>query len=151
MGRYLYQAILMPNDGGYDVRFPDLDGCFTCGNDMKDAINMAADAASTYVSALSRSGDPIPEPKVHKTCEDDISVWISFEAEPSFIVDGPVMSAAKAARMLGVSAGRVTHMIDAGILEGYRDGRHTWITQSSVEARIAQPRGAGRPKKAALV
>ena len=59
-----------------------------------------------------------------------------------------MVSAAQAARELGVSAGRVTHMLDAGILDGYRSGRRTYVTEASIAARKASPRDAGRPKRA---
>ena len=33
MKTYVYQAVLTPDeDGGYDVEFPSLPGCFTCGD-----------------------------------------------------------------------------------------------------------------------
>lgn len=152
MDRLTYQAFLTPEEeGGYGVRFPDLDGCYTCGDDYADAVNMAADAAKTFVAALMKHGDPIPEAKRHDVPDGDDSVWVSFEVDPSYIVDGPVVSAAQAARELGLSAGRVTHMLNAGLLEGYREGRRTWVTTASIEARKAAPVASGRPRKAVAV
>lgn len=85
-------------------------------------------------------------------------IFASFQEDPvrpkgsddSYIVSGEVVSAAQAARELGVSAGCVTHMIDAGILDGYRSGRRTFITRDSIDKRLAEHRGAGRPRKAAM-
>lgn len=122
MGKYIYDAILTPEEeGGYSVDVPALPGCFTCGDDCRDAAFMAADAMKTWI-----------------------------EADKAHVVDGPVVSAAQAARELGVSAGRVTHMIDAGILDGYRSGRRTYVTEASIAARKAAPRDAGRPRREAL-
>lgn len=39
--------------------------------------------------------------------------------------------------MLGVSAGRITLMLDSGILQGYRRGRGTYVTVESIERRAA--------------
>lgn len=59
---------------------------------------------------------------------------------------GKTVSAAKASRMLGVSAGRVTHMLDSGILQGYRRGRRTYVTVESIEKRAATHPGARWPR-----
>lgn len=150
MDRCIYQAFLEPEeDGRYSVSFPDLDGCYTCGDDYVDAVDMAADAAKTFVAALMSFGDPVPAPSVHKAPKGVEDVWVSFEADPSYIVDGPVVSAAQAARELGVTPARVTRMMNAGQLDGYRSGRRTYISEASIQARLASPRSAGRPKKAA--
>lgn len=133
------------------MTLPDLDGCYTCGDDFMDAVAMAADAAKTYVAALMAEGEPVPSPSLHEVPKGDADVWVSFDVDPSYIVEGPVVSAAQAARDLGLSAGRITHMLDAGLLDGYREGRRTWVTLASIEARKASPVSAGRPKKAAAV
>lgn len=42
--RYAYPAVFTPEtDGGFSVNFPDLEGCYTCGDDMPDALMMAED------------------------------------------------------------------------------------------------------------
>ena len=48
--------------------------------------------------------------------------------------------------MLGVSAGRVTLILDSGILQGYRRGRRTYVTVESIEGRAATHPGTGRPR-----
>ncbi|MCM1335121.1 MAG: type II toxin-antitoxin system HicB family antitoxin [Bacteroides sp.] len=44
-----YPICLYPNDNGYTVIVPDLNGCVTEGKDLSDAIYMAIDAASLWV------------------------------------------------------------------------------------------------------
>lgn len=134
-------------DGGYSVCFPDLDGCYSCGDDFIDAVVMAEDAAKTFVSFLLKEGDKVPKAKRHDTPEGDESVWVTFEADPSYIVEGPVVSAAEAARRLNLSRARITSMLNSGLLDGYRTGRHTYVTEKSIKARLKAPRSAGRPKK----
>lgn len=73
---------------------------------------------------------------------------IFVETDETYVVEGPFMSAAAAARELGVSAGRITRMLDSGIFDGYRSGRRTFITQESVSRRKQQPHRPGRPRKA---
>ena len=45
MSKYVYPAIFTSEpDGGYSVYFPDLEGCYTCGDTLADALFMAEDA-----------------------------------------------------------------------------------------------------------
>lgn len=50
------------------------------------------------------------------------------------------MAASTAARELGVTPGRVTQLLAANQLEGWRDGRNTYVTADSVRARLADMR-----------
>ena len=44
MARYAYPAVFTPEENGqFSVNFPDLESCYTCGDDMKDALIMAED------------------------------------------------------------------------------------------------------------
>lgn len=151
MGKYIFDAIITPeDDGSYSVELPTLPGCFTCGDDYGDAVAMAADAARTWVASKLKHGEVVPPYRKEAAPEGSERLCVFFEVDGSYIVDGPVISAAQAARELGVSRGRVTHMIDAGLLDAYRSGRRTWVSEASVEARKENPRRAGRPRKGAL-
>lgn len=45
MAEYVYPAIFTPEEKGmFSIRFPDIDGCFTCGDSLEDGIEMAKDA-----------------------------------------------------------------------------------------------------------
>lgn len=147
MGKYVYQAVLFPEEeGGYSVSFPDLPGCFSCGDDYMDAVAMGADAAKTYIGSLLLHGEAVPSPTRHETPAEGESIHVFFETDPDYIVQSEVVSAAEASRELGVTPGRVSHMLSSGILEGYRTGRRTWITKDSIAARKAEKPKAGRPK-----
>ncbi|MCC8103037.1 MAG: type II toxin-antitoxin system HicB family antitoxin [Clostridiales bacterium] len=44
MAKYRYPAVFTPEEEGrYSVSFPDIDGCYTCGDNLEDAIMMAED------------------------------------------------------------------------------------------------------------
>ena len=151
MSKFIFQAILTPEEeGGYSVEFPDLPGCFSCGDTFNDAVAMGADAAKTYVASLLGHGEAVPEPQRHRCPSGAEDVMVFFETDPSYIVEGDVVSAAEASRMLGVSAGRITHMLDAGVLDGYREGRRTWVSVASIEKRLSEVPKAGRPRKAQM-
>ena len=149
MAKFLYQAILTPDDeGGYSVEFPDLPGCISEGDTYEEAVWMAADAAKTWLASCMAHGGIIPEHTRHEVPQGCEQVVLFLEAEPDYVLVGEVVSAAEAARMLGISAGRVSHMINAGILQGCRKGRHTLVSLASVQARMNSVHGPGRPKAA---
>jgi predicted RNase H-like HicB family nuclease len=59
--QYIYPAIFHVEDNnGYSIEFPDLDGCFTCGNDLQDALYMAWDACAGWLSTAIKMNEPIP-------------------------------------------------------------------------------------------
>lgn len=61
--KYAYPAIFTPEeDGGFSVVFPDLEGCFTCGDDMADALFMAEDALALVLYGYESDGREIPAP-----------------------------------------------------------------------------------------
>ena len=46
-----YPAVFLKDteSDGYTILFPDLPGCISCGDDVKDALYMANDALGTYL------------------------------------------------------------------------------------------------------
>ena len=60
MAKYVYTAILESEDGLYNVSFPDLPGCYTCGDDLSDALRMAEDALGGWLSRAEEKGAEIP-------------------------------------------------------------------------------------------
>lgn len=59
--KYVFPAIFTPEDGGaYSVIFPDLDGCYTCGDDLQDALEMAEDALALTLYGYEKDNRPVP-------------------------------------------------------------------------------------------
>jgi excisionase family DNA binding protein len=146
MARYIYEVELRPDSGGYCVRVPDLDGCFTEGDNVIDALNMANDALKTFVAALLKYDDPIPEPMFgHEAPEGGMVVALSFETDASYIVEEVAPS--EAAEMLGVSRSRISHMIRDGVLQSTKIAGETKVTLESINEYLESPRKAGRPRK----
>ena len=50
-------------DGSYFVAYPDLKGCFSTGDDIKEAIEMANDAKKAWLETAIENNIYIPEPK----------------------------------------------------------------------------------------
>ena len=76
--KYIYPAIFHPeDDGGYSISFPDLDGCFTQGDDIEDALYMAWDAAAGWLITAQKSNEDIPGASSIKS--------IQLESEDDFV------------------------------------------------------------------
>ena len=62
MAKYAYPAVFSPEGDSYSVSFPDLEGCYTCGDDLTDAVSMAADALALMLWDMEEDGRTIPAP-----------------------------------------------------------------------------------------
>lgn len=90
MKNYIYDAILTPEEmGGYSVDVPALPGCFTCGDDYRDAVSMAADAMKTWLAVALADGRTVPPYRKENAPEGCERVAISVEVDESYIVEGP--------------------------------------------------------------
>ncbi len=57
-----YRVLLTPEtEGGFSVSVPALPGCFTQGETMEEAMEMAKEAISLYVESLELDGEPVPD------------------------------------------------------------------------------------------
>ena len=65
--KYAYPAIFTPEEnGGFSVLFPDLKGCYTCGDNLEDSLEMAADALALVLYGYEKDGCSIPVPSASK-------------------------------------------------------------------------------------
>lgn len=72
MSKYVYPAIITPEKSGlYSVIFPDLEGCYTSGDDLSDALYMAEDALSFTLYGFEKDSGIIPDPSV----KPDLSLY----------------------------------------------------------------------------
>lgn len=62
MTKYVFPARFLPEAVGYSVTFPDIPGAITQGDDMNDALAMAADALGLMLAGMVERGEKIPEP-----------------------------------------------------------------------------------------
>lgn len=60
MAKYCYPAIMTPEEVGYSVEFPDLENCFTCGETLEEAMEMAQDALEMMLGDAEDKGEVIP-------------------------------------------------------------------------------------------
>jgi len=60
--KYAYTALFIPEkNGAFSVRFPDLPGCYTSGDNMADAVYMAQDVLCLTLYDMEQDEKPIPK------------------------------------------------------------------------------------------
>ncbi|MCI5805852.1 MAG: type II toxin-antitoxin system HicB family antitoxin [Clostridium sp.] len=61
MAKYIYPAIFTKeDDGGYSVVFPDLESCYTCGDTLEQAMDMAEDCLALVLYGYETDQKEIP-------------------------------------------------------------------------------------------
>ncbi len=68
--KYVYPAILTPENGGYAVAFPDVKNAFTCGDTLTEALEMAQDVLCLCLMDMEDRKEPIPEASEHVETQD---------------------------------------------------------------------------------
>ena len=155
MKKYLYEAVLTPNQlGGYDASFPEL-GIVTFGNDLADAAFMAQDLLASHISSELEDGNNVAEVgHFSNECpEGSIIMGITTYAEPNDVLVESI-TVQEAAEILGVARTRIYAMMKDGRLSSRKVGGARMVNSRDVmdtfNARLADAPKAGRPKKAAL-
>ncbi len=149
MGKHVYGAIIRPSeDGGYWAEVPDLPGCFGQGDDYMSTVESISDGIETHLAALREYGMPIPAAGPVPAVDGGEVVYVY--ADDDFRLGLPTVSAAEAARMIGVTKGRVSQLINEGRLVAERLADGTNVTVESIEQYMSSRRKVGRPKKEAV-
>ena len=133
---------------GCTLAYPcDMEGG-TFGDDLEDAVESASDwLRETVTDDLAHGRIPQGGRLGHEPEHGGrvIAVAVSCDLEHADAV-----TAADAARMLGISTARVAQMCGSGKLTSWKQGSRRMVMRSSVEARLAERPKAGRPRKAAM-
>lgn len=141
---HVYEFEVFEDEGWYLAVPFDFQGG-TQGESYAEACEMAADWLRTECEYRAMHEEPFPKATFgNEPQRGGRVVVIGVEADRDTVRK---VTASEAARRLGVSPGRVTQMIAANQLEGYREGQRTWVTIDSIEARLAEAHPAGRPRK----
>jgi predicted RNase H-like HicB family nuclease len=60
--KYVYPAIFTPEKKGFSINFPDIESCYTCGDDLFDGMKMAEDVLAFTLYDMETEGRDIPKP-----------------------------------------------------------------------------------------
>lgn len=146
MAKTLYAAVVRDDgEGGFWAEFPDLPGCYGHADTFLGCVSSASDGLETHLAAMEADGRPLPE-ATDPDAADGRVVWLYADTSTVDLGE-PSMTAADAARELGVTPARVSQLIAAGRLDARRVGGMTLVTVGSVEAYAATPRAPGRPRR----
>ena len=116
----------------------------TFGDDLEDAVASAADFLREVVDNSLMNDVELPKMEFgHKPKDGGQIIAVAVERE---LRDIPAMTAADAARELGVSSARVAQLCKSGLLESWKDGSKRMVSASSVEARKEYGPLPGRPR-----
>lgn len=60
MAKYVYPAVFKPEENSFSIYFPDIEGCYTCGDSIEDGMEMAKDALALMLTHLEDEKRVIP-------------------------------------------------------------------------------------------
>lgn len=142
--RVSYPGYFEKNElGGYSVWFPDLPECHTDGDNLEDAVNMAAEALELVVESYLDNGRVLPEPSLETPCPKgarELLVSVDVDAENRLVTTH------EAAKLLGVTDARVRQLVLKGKLVARKQAGISFVYLRSVLDRLASGPTSGRPR-----
>jgi len=79
MAKYVYPAIFTEEDNKqYSVSFPDLENCFTCGNNLADSIENAMDVLGLMLTMYEDEKTVFSPPSNIKDIKTDEKSFVSM-------------------------------------------------------------------------
>lgn len=74
MNTIFYPAVFHPEETGYSVTIPDIDGCFTQGDTMDEAVSMAQDA----IGLMLEDQENFPKPSLPSALAVDSGDFVAM-------------------------------------------------------------------------
>ena len=143
----VYEFEIFEDEGLFLALPYDFDGG-TQGGSFAQACEMAASWLQCECEERTMHDKPLPEPSFgNEPKNGGKTVIVAVSAGKDTVRK---VRAAQAAEMLGVTRGRVSQMISTGQLESFRERGTVWVTEDSIEARLAEQPKAGRPRKSVM-
>lgn len=79
MAKYIYPAIFTPEERDkYSICFPDLSGCYTCGDNLADGMEMAQDALALMLTHLEDEKREIPTPSAINSLSVENNAFVTY-------------------------------------------------------------------------
>lgn len=128
---YTYEADITMEDGDWLVSFPAFPGAFGGGRTMRKACRDASEALRMAIAQAISEGRKLPR----ATFRTPPGAVFTVQVDGGYINETESVSMTEAARMLGVSKGRVSQLVKAGRLDTVLAGGRSRVTLASIEAR----------------
>ena len=78
MAKYAFPCVMTPEaDGGYSVNFPDVPQCYTCGDDLPRALEMAQDVLCLRLYDMEEAGEVVPVPSEPRNVKTEGNEFVS--------------------------------------------------------------------------
>lgn len=79
MAKYLFPAIFVKEENGqYSVNFPDVPQCYTSGDNLQDAYDMAQDVLCLRLYDMEEAGEVIPLPSEARSISVGLNETVSL-------------------------------------------------------------------------
>lgn len=78
MAKYIYPAVFRQEGEVYTVRFPDLESCYTQGDDLCDAYEMAEDVLCLTLYNLEENGGIVPQASAMHAVVREVGEFVSL-------------------------------------------------------------------------
>ena len=144
---FVYEATIREDDEGFFAEFDDIGAAYAAGKTLNETIEEAAGTLQLVLAEYLDTGMKLPEPTMKLSTEDTLRVAIAVEVTQEFIERSKCMTVVEASKELGVTPSRISHMLNAGILQAVPYGKERLVTIASLNARKGNPQNAGRPRK----
>lgn len=128
---YTYEADIEREDGDWLISFPAFPGAFGGGRTMRKACRDASEALRMAIAQSLSEDKKLPRATFHTPPKAVFTVQV----DGSYIDETGSVTATEAARMLGVSKGRVSQLVKAGQLDTVLVGGRSRVTLASIDAR----------------
>jgi predicted RNase H-like HicB family nuclease len=79
--KYAYPAVFSKEEGGYFVKFPDIQPCYTEGATLEEAAIMAKDVLESRIEVALERGEMLPAPSDLDTLSGDRVMLIVADVE----------------------------------------------------------------------
>ena len=144
---YLYEVIISKtSDDEYRASIPDIKDIEITAAGEEEVLDNTANALRKTLQKYLLEGTSLPTTSFgHQPAENEhivtLAIEVTLDKTEWFTVE-------ESMSILNVTQPRISHLLRSGRLTAYREGRRTYILKDSLQAYLATPRHAGRPKKA---
>lgn len=142
--QYTYEFEIYKNKRQFVAECKDF-GIVTQGKNIEQAYEMSEDILKLTIEEYLMNDKPLPNPTYcTQAVNGGLIAVITVDVD---IRDIKALTAKEAAKHLGVSTGRISQLVNNGLLEGFKRDGISWITIDSINARLADKPKKGRPSK----
>jgi predicted RNase H-like HicB family nuclease/DNA-binding XRE family transcriptional regulator len=131
-----YRAKFTPEDGAICITFPDCPGCISQGDDVEDAMTMAAEALDMWLESHVTDGDIAPRPTAKRGVPIKVAPGLAVALQVRWMREDAGLTQVQLAKKLKVSQQSVAklerlkanHSIDTLQRLARALGRHVNVT-----------------------